>query len=101
MRITLNSRTLVGPQHTLAASFASEWPPACPVEIVWMQSPSARCVLEVEIPPEEPLIFDGIVTPLDGNDAAVFLERDLREALGLPELEGDDPDGSERQPLHP
>ena len=96
MKITLNSRTLVGPQHVQATAFASEWTPEHPVEIDWLESPSARCVLEVDIPPDRPVILSGTVQPLDGHDAREHLEIDLRENLGLPPFQGEDPDGSER-----
>ncbi len=97
MKITLNSRTIVGPQHTQAAAFASEWLPGAPVAIEWQENPSPRCVIAVEIPVSEPVILKGTVQPLDGHDARAHLEIDLRNNLGLPPLSGEDADGAERE----
>lgn len=97
MRITLNSRTIVGPQHAQAASFASEWPPGLPVDIAWVESPSAHCVLDLEIPEDETVILAGKASLVDGHDVRTHLEIDLRDNLGLPPLSGDDADGSERE----
>lgn len=96
MKVTLNSRTIVGPQHTQAAAFAGEWVPEEPLEVDWQESPSARCVLDIEIPPDRPFILRGAVEPVDGHDARSHLEIDLRDNLGMPPYCGDDPDGSER-----
>ncbi|WP_075090976.1 hypothetical protein [Haloferula sp. BvORR071] len=95
MKIVLNSRTIVGPQHAQAAAFASEWPPGNPVSIEWIESSSSRCVLAVEIPEDQPVILTGTVAPLDGHDARGHLEIDLRDNLGLPPYKGEDADHCE------
>jgi hypothetical protein len=95
MRIVLNSRTLVGPQHVEAAAFASEWIPGMAVNIEWLESPSARCVLQVDLPPDSPVVIRGRVLPVDGRDVRSQLEDDLRDHLNFPPYLGDDPSGTE------
>jgi len=68
------------------------------MEVKWQESPSARCVLDVEVPPNRPVILRGTVEAMDGHDARCHLEIDLRENLGMPPYCGDDADGSERNP---
>ncbi len=97
MKVILNSRTIIGPQHAQAATFFSEWTPFTPVDTEWLESPSARCVLGVEIAEDEQVVLQGTIQSLDGHNAAHHLEIELRENLGLPPYRGDDPDESEFQ----
>ena len=89
MKITLNSRTIVGPQHALATAFTSEWVPEGAAEIDWREDPSPCCVLAVESRPDRPIILRGAVEPLNGHDARCHLEIELRENLGMAPYCGD------------
>ena len=75
MKGILNTRTLVGNDHDRAAEFVSEYLPDVVADIEWMQSPSARCVLDL-IPPD--------------SELQIQLELALRDHLGLAVYEGDD-----------
>ncbi len=81
MKLVLNTRTLVGHDHTSAAEFAREYFDGFSAEIDWMQSPSARCVLELN--PED-------------QELQIQLEQELRAHLGLPSFDGDDDSETER-----
>ena len=84
VRIVLNSRTLVGNAHARAASFAIEFFPTSFVEIDWMQSPLARCVLDLD-PADPELQFQ--------------LEQDLRRHLELDPSAGADASETETRDL--
>jgi hypothetical protein len=84
VRIVLNSRTLVGDTHDRAARFATEFFPTSFVEIDWMQSHLARCVVDLD-PADPALQFQ--------------LEQDLRHHLELDPFAGADASETEtREP---
>ena len=80
MKITLNTRTLVGHDHEEGEQFARMCSEGTVIEIDWRQSPSARCVLALA--PDDQIL-------------RVRFEQDLRNHLGLPPYLGDDPSETE------
>lgn len=98
MNVTLNSRTLVGPQHVAAESFLRDRYPLGLARIDWVQSPSARCVLELQQAANTAsLTGDPAVaaSPLAESEMLRSLEAKLRAHLGLDPYAGDDSSQSE------
>jgi hypothetical protein len=83
MQIRLNSRTLVGPIHEAAVDFVSNVYGLPTSAIDWVESPSAKCVLDL--------------SPHDLGEE-LRLEQALRSHLLLPAFTGDDASASEREP---
>lgn len=82
MRVRLNSRTLVGPMHSAATAFVSNLYGLQATAIDWVESPSAKCVLEL--------------SPHDLGEE-LRLEQAVRTHLQLPAFAGDDASSSEPQ----
>ena len=81
MKMTLNTRTLVGHEHHAAENFLRRTLESAAVEIEWIQSPSARCVLQIV--PEDQVLH-------------MQLEQELRNYIGREPYQGDDASGSEQ-----
>ena len=80
MELVLNTRTIVGHDHDRATEFVRDYFPVEGLRIEWMQSPSARCVLELR-PPDVGRHMEA--------------ERDLRAHLGMTSPDGAEPSGNE------
>ncbi|QJE95138.1 hypothetical protein [Luteolibacter luteus] len=98
MNVILNSRTLVGPQHTAAETFLRDRYPMDLAKIDWLQSPSARCVLELQQAAHVAAVSgdpNTAVNPFPESEALVSLEESLRAHIGLDPYVGDDCSQSE------
>jgi hypothetical protein len=98
VNVTLNSRTLVGPQHTAAEIFLRDYYPLGLSKVDWVESPSARCVLGLQqAASAASATGDASVagSALPESEVLRTLEQKLRAHVGLKPYHGDDSSQSE------